>query len=126
MVEELKELLNRSYAKYSNYKVAAILVTKDGHKFSGVNIENASYGASICAERSAFCSAISNGYKEFSKLYVIVDNEKIATPCFICRQVIIEFCDKDMEVICINNKGDSKTYKVSELCTFPFDEDNLK
>lgn len=126
MFEELKELIKRSYAKYSKYKVAAIIVTKEGHKFGGVNIENASYGASICAERSAFCSAISNGYREFSKLYVMVDSEKIATPCFLCRQVIAEFCNKDMEVICMNNKGISITYKVSDLCPYPFDEDNLR
>ena len=65
MREKLIKLLDNSYSPYSNFKVAAILITKDGKEFYGVNVENASYGASICAERSAIVSAISNGYKKY-------------------------------------------------------------
>ncbi|MDD3187334.1 MAG: cytidine deaminase [Bacilli bacterium] len=126
MFEKLKDLLKNSYAKYSNYRVSAIIVTKDGKEFNGVNIENASYGATICAERSAISNAISNGYKDFKELYVMVDSNIIAPPCFICRQVISELCDKDMDIICMNNVGEQKRYKVSELCVYPFSEDNLR
>ncbi|MEG0826628.1 MAG: cytidine deaminase [Bacilli bacterium] len=128
MFEQLKELLNMCYAKYSNYRVSAILVTKDNHTFKGVNIENASYGATICAERSAFCNAISGGYKknDFKELYVMVDRDKIGSCCFLCRQVISELCDKTMPIICMNKKGEKTTYLVEELCAYPFNEENLR
>lgn len=127
MKEKLINLLNNSYAPYSKYRVAAILVCKDNTEFKGVNVENASYGATICAERSAIVSAISNGYKkhDFRKLYVMCDNDKIGMPCFICRQVFLEFFDKDMEVTCMNPKGETLTYTVGELCPYPFDSEDL-
>lgn len=128
MKEKLLKLLENSYSPYSKFRVAAILVTKDGNEFSGVNVENASYGASICAERSAIVSAISNGYKknDFEKLYVMCDNEKIGMCCMICRQVISEFFENDKEIIAMNPKGETKILKVSELCPYPFNEDDLK
>ena len=127
MEEKLKELLNNSYAKYSNFKVSAILETKDGNLFNGVNIENASYGATICAERSAICNAISNGYKksDFKRLYIMNSSEKICTPCMLCRQVFQEIFDTNMEIICYNINGSNITYKVEDLCVYPFSEDNL-
>lgn len=128
MEEELRNLLNNAYADYSNFKVSCILYTKDGRKFHGVNVENASFGATICAERSAIVSAISNGVKkgEFEKICIMNSSEKIATPCFICRQLFEEFFDPDMEVICFNKSGSSMTYQVKDLCSFPFGEDNLE
>ena len=92
MKEKLLELLNNSYSPYSNFRVSAIAVMKDGKEFYGVNVENASYGVCNCAERSAIYGAISNGYKryDFEKLYVMCDTDKLGTPCFICRQVISE------------------------------------
>lgn len=127
MKEKLLSLLENSYSPYSKFRVAAIAVMKDGKEFSGVNIENASYGVCNCAERSAIFSAISNGYKryDFETLYVMCDCNDIGTPCFICRQVISELFEKDKEIICINPKGDSKTFKVSDLCPYPFDDDTL-
>lgn len=128
MKEKLIKLLNNSYAKYSNFRVSAILVCKDTKEFNGVNVENASFGATICAERSAILSAISNGYRkeDFERLYVMCDNDKIGMPCFECRQVFLEFFDKDMLVTCMNPKGDEITLKVSELCPYPFDSEDLK
>ena len=101
MKEKLLELLNNSYSPYSNYAVSAILVTKDGKGFYGVNVENASYGAAICAERSAIVSAISAGYKryDFKELYVMCDSPKISSSCFICRQLIQEFFEEDDKII---------------------------
>ena len=100
MEKELLELLNNSYSPYSNFKVAAIVIMKDGTKFKGVNVENVSYGATICAERSAILNAISNGYKryDFKELYVMCDSDIIGTPCFNCRMVISELFEKNCRI----------------------------
>ena len=107
---KLKELLNNSYAVYSNYKVSCILETKDNNYFYGVNVENASYGATICAERNAIANAITNGYKkqDFKRIYIMNSSDKISSCCMLCRQVFLEFFDMDMEVIMYNNKFDEK------------------
>ena len=129
MFEELLELGKNSYSPYSHFRVAAIVVMKDGKEFRGVNVENASYGAAICAERSAILSAISTGYKkgDFKELHTLcLDSNKISTSCFGCRQVIQEFFDKDNPLYFYNNNGEVKEYKVSELCPYPFNEEDLK
>ena len=128
MRDKLINLLNNSYSPYSHFRVAAVLVCKDGREFNGVNVENAAYGASICAERSAILSAISNGYKkyEFKELYVMCDNEKIGMPCFNCRQVFAELFEKNMLITCMNPNGDTIVKTVEELCPYPFDEEDLK
>ena len=117
MKEKLLELLNNSYSPYSNFRVAAIALMKDGTEFNGVNVENASYGGAICAERSAIVSAISAGYKkhDFEKMYVMCDNEKIGMSCMICRQVIQEFFEKDKMIIAMNPNGDEIVHTVEEL-----------
>ena len=126
MKEKLQNLLKNAYSPYYNFKVAAIVVTKDGNLFGGVNVENAN-GTSICAERNAITTAISMGYKkgDFKKIYVMVSGEKISTPCFLCRQVITEFFSKESEVILIGKDGTEEKYQVSEMCPYPFDEDDL-
>ena len=128
MIEKLRKLHKNSYSPYSNFKVSAIAVMKDGYEFNGVNVENASYGATICAERSAILSAISAGYKkgDFKELYLMVSSEKIGTPCFMCRQVISELFDKDAIIHCCSTTGEIKDYTVEELCPYPFGEDDLK
>ena len=127
MREKLIKLLDNAYAPYSKFHVACILEMKDGKHIPGVNVENASYGGAICAERNAITTAISLGYKkgDFDKIYVMVSGEKLSTPCFICRQVITEFFDKDSDVILMGRDGESKTYKVSEMCPYPFDSEDL-
>ncbi len=128
MKEKLLKLLENSYSPYSHFRVAAIAVMKDGKEFAGVNVENASYGATICAERSAILAAISAGYHlgDFKELYVMCDNEKIGMPCFICRSVISEFFEKDRPVICMNPDGKEEIHTVSELCPYPFSSEDLK
>ena len=128
MKEKLLKLLENSHSPYSHFRVAAILVCKDGTEFNGVNVENAAYGACICAERSAIVSAVSNGYGQgsFKELYVMCDNDKIGMPCFECRQVFTELFDKEMLVICMNPKGKRIVKTVMELCPFPFDSEDLK
>lgn len=128
MIEKLIELHKNSYSPYSHYAVSAIAVMKDGREFSGVNVENAAYGASICAERSAILSAISSGYKkkEFKELYVMVSSGDIGMPCFQCRQVISELFDKDCIIHCCSTKGIIEDYTVEQICPYPFGEDDLK
>ena len=128
MKEELISLLENSYSPYSKFRVSSIVVMNDGKKFNGVNVENSSYGGSICAERNAINSAIANGYKryDFNKLYVMCDSDKISTPCFICRQTINEMFNPDCNIVCMNTKGEIKSFKVRDLCPEPFNDENLK
>ena len=128
MLEKLLELSKNSYSPYSKFRVATILVMKDGKMIPGVNVENAAYGSSICSERSAIVSAISLGYKkgDFEHLYVMCDNEKIGMPCFQCRQVFAELFDKEMLVTCFNPLGESIVLPVKDLCPYPFDSEDLK
>ncbi len=128
MKEKLIKLLENSYSPYSNFKVSSIVVMKDGSEFCGVNVENASYGAGICAERNAIIQAIANGYKkgDFEKLYVMCDNDKIGMSCMLCRQVMLEFFESDKEVIAMNPKGETETHTIKELCPYPFSEEDLK
>ena len=127
MKEKLQTLLANSYSPYSHYRVAAIAIMKDGREFSGVNVENASYGATICAERSAIVSAITAGYQkgDFIALYIMVDSPRISTCCFACRQVILEFFSKEAIVRCYSTTGEYKEYTVEELCPYPFGSDDL-
>lgn len=128
MQEKLLKLLENSYSPYSNFRVAAIVLMKDGKEFPGVNVENASYGATICAERSAILSAISNGYKknDFEKLYVMCDSQTVGMPCFACRCVINELFEPTKEVIAINPSGKVEIHTVRELCPYPFSDNDLK
>ena len=129
MKDKLLKLAKNSYSPYSNFRVSTILIMKDGTEISGVNVENAAYGSTICAERSAIVSAISKGYKkgDFKEMHCMcADSNKISTSCFGCRQVIVEFFDKNADVYFYTNEGDYKKYKVSELCPYPFDDDDLK
>lgn len=129
MIDKLMKIAENSYSPYSHFRVATIVIMKDGKEFVGVNVENAAYGSSICSERSAILSAISNGYKkgDFKEMHCLcADSNKISTSCFACRQVISELFDKDVDLYFYANTGDVKVYKVSELCPYPFDEDDLK
>ena len=127
MKEKLLEVLNNSYSPYSKFRVAAIVVMKDGKAYAGTNVENASYGATVCAERVAIFTAVSAGYKkgDFDKLYVMVDSAKISSCCFMCRQVITEFFTEDSKIILMNNLGEEKEYTVKELCPLPFNDEDL-
>ena len=129
MIDKLKELAKNSYSPYSHFRVATIVVMKDGKEFVGVNVENAAYGSGICSERSAILAAISNGYKkgDFKELHCLcADSNRVSTSCFACRQVISELFDKDVNLYFYANTGERKVYTVAELCPYPFDEDDLK
>lgn len=128
MKEELEKLLENSYSPYSHFKVAAIAVMKDSQMFKGVNVENASYGATICAERNAINNAIANGYKkyDFEKLYIMTSGNQKSTSCMLCRQVISEFFEDDKEIITIDKDKTETIHTKKELCPFPFDDRDLQ
>ena len=125
MIEKLKELRNNAYAKYSNYPVSAIVVIKDGKEFNGVNVEDVSTRAGSCAERVALFSMITAGYKkgDIKEINILTSNG--GTPCFVCRQLLVELCDMDTKINCYDENGNIKTYTVSELCPYPFNEEDL-
>ena len=125
MKEQLEKLLENAYSPYYNFPVACIALMKDGKEFYGVNVENAN-GTSICAERNAIASAVAHGYKkgDFDKLYIML-SKGLGTPCFACRQVILEFMENKDQVIAISKNGEEKAYTVEELCPYPFSEENL-
>ena len=127
MKDELVKLLDKAYAPYSKFHVASMIEMKDGKFIPGVNVENASYGASICSERNAMTTAISMGYKkgDFKRIYIMVSGEKLSMPCFMCRQVITEFFNKDSEIILMGKNGEVEKHTVLELCPYPFDESDL-
>lgn len=124
LLEKAKEAKEKAYAPYSNFPVGAALLTKEGEIFTGCNIENASYGATNCAERTAFFKGISEGYKEFSALAIVSDHPGFTYPCGICRQVIQEFA-KDIDIILQNNKEKILTLKTKEVFPYAFDEGDL-
>ena len=122
MREILEELLDNAYAPISNFKVASVVVTKDGNQFKGVNVEDASTRAGTCAERNAIFNAITNGYKkgDFKEIHLMLSSKKLGTPCFVCRQMIYEMFEPDAKVYCYSDT-EIKEYTVAELCPFPFD-----
>ena len=132
MNKDFQKLINKaieaslnSYAPYSKFSVGSALITKDGTIFTGCNIENASLGLSICAERVAIYKAVSSGYKSFKALAIIGDTDDPCTPCGACRQVILEF-SPDMEVIMTNLHQKIKITKAKELLPDMFQGGNLK
>lgn len=108
-----------AYSPYSNFKVGAAVLTSDGMVFLGNNIENASYGATICAERVAIFKAVSEAKKNIVKLAIASDTNDLTYPCGICRQVISEFMPEG-EII-LGNKSEIKVYRVSELLPHTFE-----
>lgn len=126
-IELVKKAYNNAYAKYSNFKVGAVVVLKNGEYILGANIENASYGLSNCAERTALFSAYANGYRkdDIVELVIIGNTDKPISPCGACRQVINELMNKDAIVTMTNLKGDIKTVKVLDLLPFSFNEGDL-
>jgi len=108
LIEEARAARLKAYTPYSNFKVGAALLAKDGKVFHGCNVENASYGLCNCAERTAFFSAIAQGYLpgEFDKLVVIGETDGPIAPCGACRQVILELGGNELPVVLTNLKGD--------------------
>ena len=127
MKEKLKELLNKAYTPNFNFPVSSIIITKDGKEFVGVNVETSSPSAGICAERNALYNAISKGYSkgDIKEIHVMSKTEDDCWPCYICRQALSDFCDKDTMVYSHTYSGKIAKHSIEELCPYPFNEDNL-
>lgn len=116
----------KAYVPYSNFKVGAALLDAQGNVFLGCNIENAAYGPTNCAERTAIFKAISEGIKEFSALAVVADTEGPVTPCGVCRQVMAEFFDPQMPIYLGNLRGDLVKTSLAELLPASFTSKELR
>ena len=114
LYETALKMTERAYAPFSNFKVGAALLTTDGKVFTGVNVENSSLGGTICAERTAFVQAISEGEYSFEKIAVVA-NEGEAWPCGICRQFMKEFCDDDFRIITGNDADSLRVFTMAEI-----------
>jgi cytidine deaminase len=114
----------RAIAPFSHFKVGAALSTKGGKIYEGCNIENASFGLTICAERLTLLKALSEGERDFSEIVVVTDAERLTPPCGPCRQLLWEFCG-DIHVRLHSTRGVEKTYRLSELFPHPFDVTHL-
>lgn len=124
------EQLKYVYAPYSNFKVGAVLVTKEGKIYKGCNIENAAYTPTNCAERTAFFKAVSEGEREFEAIIIVGGQNGVVTdyttPCGVCRQVMMEFCNPDeFKIIIAKNENDYKEYSLKQLLPMGFGPDNL-
>ena len=109
-----QDTMKNAYAPFSKFKVGAALLTSTGEVFTGVNVENSSFGATICAERTAFVKAISEGFRDFSAI-AIYSTDGGAWPCGICRQFMKEFCEDDFKVITGDDEENLKVYTLDEL-----------
>ena len=126
MKEKLLELIKNSYAPYSNVHFACIVETTSGNFYNGVNIENASFGATICAERNAINNAISNRERTFSSLYLMTDKPELCYPCHICKQTFLEFFDKNTLFNIMTTSGLSKVLTFDEIMSTTFSKDDIK
>ena len=128
MLEELRELSNHSQSKYYSFPVSCILECKDGKLFQGVNVETSSPSAGICAERNALFQALAQGYQkeDFVKIHIYSKSKNNITPCFICRQALLEYTPNNIEIISYTDDGSMKKFSLDDLCTYPFQEEDLK
>jgi len=113
LLQMANDIRERAYTPYSNFKVGAALLCADGTVFTGVNIESATYTPSVCAERTAFFKAISEGYRDFVKIAVTCDKE-YCSPCGVCRQVMAEHAP-NLEILLGNPQGTFKRMSISDL-----------
>lgn len=130
LIEKAIEQLQFSYAPYSNFKVGAALLAKNGTIYGGCNIENASYSPTNCAERTAFFKAVSEGIKEFEAICVVGGKDGIltgyASPCGVCRQVMMEFCDPEtFQIILATRKEQYEIFTLEEILPLGFGQKNL-
>jgi cytidine deaminase len=124
LIQAATQSRENAHARLSNFKVGAALRTPAGAIFGGCNVENATYGLTICAERVAIFKAISEGERQFDAIAVVTDTDSLTPPCGACRQIIWEFCG-DVPVVMANLKGQAEVLQMSALFPKPFDKSNL-
>lgn len=132
LILEAKKARERAYAPYSKYMVGAALLTRSGKLYHGCNIENAAYGPTNCAERTAFFKAIYDGEREFEKIAIVggmqgMEADDTCAPCGVCRQVMMEFCNpKSFKIVLANGKDKEMELTLEELFPYGFGPENLK
>lgn len=124
LCQKAVDMMDMAYCPYSHFPVGAAVECSDGSVFTGCNIENAAYGAGTCAERTALSKAVSEGYKDFVRIAIAGKSEDYCVPCGICRQFMMEFAP-NLEIICLNGKGESKKFTLPELLPYGFNGDFL-
>lgn len=124
LIKKAKEVREKAYNPYSNFAVGAALLTEDDKVFTGCNVENVSYGLTVCAERTAIFNAVTAGYTKFKALAVVADTRQPVAPCGACRQVLAEFGDS-IKVIMLNMNGDENILKISDLLPLAFNQEDI-
>lgn len=119
LIEKARAVMQNAYAPYSQFKVGAALFASSGNIYTGCNIENVSFGATVCAERVAVFSAIAQGERKFETIVLVNSSPNIVLPCGICRQVLAEF-SKNLRVVAVNEK-EIKEYTLKDLLPHAFD-----
>ena len=125
MKEKLEKLLDNSYAPYSNLHFACIVESASGKFYEGVNVENASFGGTICAERNAINNAVSHGEKKFKALYLMTSSEEICYPCEICKQTFLEFFDKDVIFNVMTKSGKMQVLNMKKIMDTEFTKEDV-
>ncbi len=125
LIAKAREVRKNAYVPYSKFPIGAAILTEDNKVFTGCNIENAAYGLTNCAERTAIYKAIATGYRKFKAIAIIADTEKPITPCGSCRQVLLEF-GTNIKVIMTNFNGDEEIKTISELLPSSFSREDIK
>jgi cytidine deaminase len=120
LIDAARAARENAVAKFSNFKVGAALETPDGKVITGCNVENATYGLTICAERVAMFKALSEGHRVFSRVAIVADTEDPTPPCGACRQILWEF-GGDLEVILANLTHEKGVHRLKDLLPLPFD-----
>ena len=124
LISAAKDARLNAHAPYSNFRVGAALRAASGRVFGGCNVENSTYGLTVCAERVAIFKAMSEGERGFDAISVVTDTDTLTPPCGTCRQLIWEFCG-DVPVILANLKGKTETIRMRDLFPKPFDSSSL-
>lgn len=132
MKKDIKELIKlaienkkNSYSPYSNFRVSSVVLTKKGNIYKGVNIENAAYSVTLCAERSVLSSAISAGDREIDTI-VITGDSTMTYPCGVCRQFMAEFLDSDSKIVIANSIENYKIYGLDDILPYSFSKKDLE
>ncbi|MBK8946569.1 MAG: cytidine deaminase [Ignavibacteriae bacterium] len=116
----------KAYAPYSKFRVGAALLSENGEIYTGVNIENSSYGLTNCAERTAIFKAVSEGETKFKTIVITSDAEDFISPCGACRQVMMEISGKNLEVVMTNRDNEIRILTLEELLPYSFNKESLK
>ena len=126
LIEKAMDTKALAYTPYSKFNVGACVLVESGKMYVGANIENSTFGATICAERNAIMSAVMNGERKITKIAICSSSNDYTFPCGICRQTMAEFADDNFEIIVAKSVDDYKIYKLGELLPYSFRGNDIK